>query len=195
MATITTELIKELRDKTGGVSVMQCKKALEEAGGDMEKALVIVQKASKSAALKKAERTLGAGVVSSYIHVTGTVGAMVLLSCETDFVARNEEFKHLAREIAMHVAASDPQFLSMDQITEDEKKSAMDVFAAEVEGKPDNMKAQILEGKLNAFFKEKVLMEQNYIKDPDKTIRDLVETATQKFGERTEIAKFVRFGV
>lgn len=195
MATITTELIKELRDKTGGVSVMQCKKALEEAGGDMEKALVIVQKASKSAALKKAERTLGAGVVSSYIHVTGTVGAMVLLSCETDFVARNEEFKHLAREIAMHVAASDPQFLSMDQITEDEKKSAMDVFAAEVEGKPENMKAQILEGKLNAFFKEKVLMEQNYIKDPDKTIRDLVETATQKFGERTEIAKFVRFGV
>ncbi|HVS79490.1 MAG TPA: elongation factor Ts [Candidatus Paceibacterota bacterium] len=195
MATITTEMIKELRDKTGGVSVMQCKKALEEAGGDMEKALVIIQRASKSAALKKADRTLGAGVVQSYIHSTGNIGSLVLLSCETDFVSRNEEFKTLARDIAMHVAAADPQYLKTEDIPEADRKKAEEVLAEEIGDKPEDMKAKILEGKLASYFQEKVLLEQPFIKDPERTIGNLVESAIQKFGEKVELTRFVRFTV
>src|SRR6185369_11417028 len=115
---ITTELIKQLRDATGGVSVMQCKKALEESGGDIEKATLLLQKKSAAAAVKKADRTLGSGVVESYIHNTHTVGAMVELLCETDFVAKNEDFKKIARDIAMHISATNPQFLKMEDIDE-----------------------------------------------------------------------------
>jgi elongation factor Ts len=188
-------MIKELRDKTGGVSVMQCKKALEEAGGDMEKALVIIQRASKSAALKKADRTLGAGVVQSYIHSTGNIGSLVLLSCETDFVSRNEEFKTLARDIAMHVAAADPQYLKTEDIPEADRKKAEEVLAEEIGDKPEDMKAKILEGKLASYFQEKVLLEQPFIKDPERTIGNLVESAIQKFGEKVELTRFVRFTV
>jgi len=189
---ITTEQIKELRDKTG-ISVMQCKKALEEAGGDMEKALVIIQKNSKNAAAKKSDRTLGAGTVQAYIHSTGTVGAMVELLCETDFVARNDEFKTLAREIAMQVAGTDPKFLSMNEIGDAEKTAAEQVFAEEVKGKPEEMKAKILEGKLNSYFKDKVLLEQDYIKNPEISVKSLVEGAVQKFGEKIEVGRFSRF--
>jgi elongation factor Ts len=192
---ITTEQIKELRDRTGGVSVMQCKKALEEAGGDMDKALVIIQRASKSAALKKADRTLGAGVVQSYIHSTGNIGSLVLLSCETDFVSRNDDFKALARDIAMHVAATDAQYLKSTDIPEADRKTAKEALAQEVEGKPEDMKAKIMEGKLASYFKEKVLLDQPFIKNPDTTINDLVESAIQKFGEKVEITRFVRFSV
>jgi elongation factor Ts len=191
---ITTEQIKELRDKTG-VSVMQCKKALEEAGGDLEKALVILRKISKTVADKKADRVFGAGTIGSYVHTTGTVGALVELVCETDFVSGNADFKTLARDIAMHAAASVPQYLKTSEIKEEDKTAAKEVFAKEVEGKPENIKAQILEGKLNAYFKEKILLEQNFIKNPDITIQGLIDSAIQKFGEKIEIARFVRFGV
>jgi elongation factor Ts len=191
---ITTDQIKELRDKTG-VSVMQCKKALEEAGGDMEKALIILRKVSKEIASKKADRTFGAGSVASYVHSTGTMGALVELVCETDFVSGNEEFKATARDIAMHVVASRPEFLKSEEISAEAKKTAEEVFMKEVEGKPEAMKAQILEGKLNAYFKDKVLLEQSFIKNPDITIQGLIDSAIQKFGEKIEIARFVRFGV
>ena len=148
---ITTEQIKELRDATG-VSVMQCKKALEEAGGDLEKAKIILRKISKQSADKKATRTLGSGTVVSYIHNNGSVGAMVELLCETDFVARNEEFKTLTKDIAMHITAMDPENLEE-------------------------------------------LLGQEFIKSPEKTIKNLIEEATQKFGERTEIGRFVRFSI
>jgi elongation factor Ts len=189
---ITTEQVKELRDRTG-LSIMQCKKALEEAHGDIEKAIIILQKKSGEVASKKSGRTLGAGAIASYIHGAGAVGAIVELSCETDFVAKNEEFKALAYDIAMQVAATDPQFLKMEDITPDSKKAAEEVFAAEVKDKPEDMKAKILEGKLNAYFGEQTLMEQPFIKDPEKKIKDLITGATQKFGERTEIRRFVRF--
>ena len=188
---ISTDVLKTLRDKTG-VSVMQCKKALEEAGGDVDKAEVILRKKSGAAAEKKGDRELGAGWIGSYVH-DGTIGAMVLLSSETDFVAKNDEFGALAREIAMQVAAGNPTYLSDSEIPQDAKDAANAVFAAEVEGKPEEMKAKILEGKLAAYFQSQVLLNQLYIKDDSKTIKDLLSEATQKFGERIEISKFARF--
>ncbi len=191
---ITTNQIKELRDKTG-VSVMQCKKALEEAGGDMEKAILVLQKNSKATALKKMERTLGSGVVASYIHSTGGVGVIVELLCETDFVAKNEDFKKIAYDIAMHIAATDPQYLSADDISPEIKKATEEVFVNDVKDKPEDLKAKILEGKLGSYFAERTLLDQPYIKNPEMTIRGLVEGAVQKFGEKTEIGRFSRFSI
>jgi elongation factor Ts len=194
MATITTEQIKELRDMTG-LSIMQCKKALEEAEGDISKANILLQKKGAGIAAKKADRNLGAGRVVSYVHSTGNIGALVELLCETDFVAKNEEFGALAYNIAMQVVATNPLYLRMSDIPEVTKKEAEEVFAKEVEGKPEEMKAKILEGKLNAYFKDKVLLEQEYIKNPEVTINSLIESFIQKFGERTEIGRFTRIGV
>lgn len=191
---ITTELIKELRDKTG-ISVMQCKKALEETGGDMEKAVMILQKKSAAIAEKKNDRTLGAGVIESYIHSTHAVGSMVELLCETDFVANNEEFRKLARDIAMQVSATNPKFLKREDIDDHSKALAEEMFAEEVKGKPEDIKAKILEGKLNSYWSERVLLEQAFIKNPDLTIRNLIESAIQKFGEKIELSRYVRFSV
>lgn len=172
---------------------MQCRKALEESGGDVEKAIVILQKKSGDIASKKSDRTLASGAIQSYIHGTGSVGAIVELSCETDFVAKNEEFKALAYDLAMQVAATNPQFLKMEDITPEVKKAAEAVFASEVEGKPEELKGKILEGKLNSYFGEQTLLEQGFIKDPEAKVKDLITRATQKFGERIEIRRFVRF--
>lgn len=191
---ITTEQIKALRDQTG-ISVMQCKKALEEVGGDVEKALVILKKKGAEIASKKSDRTLGAGVVVSYIHSTGTIGAMVELMCETDFVSKNEEFKKLAYDIALQVSATNPQFLKKDEIDENARKVATEVFIKEVEGKPENMKAQILEGKLESYFKDLVLLDQSFIKDQNITIAALIDNAVQKFGEKIEVSRYIRYSV
>jgi elongation factor Ts len=194
MANITTEQIKELRDMTG-LSIMQCKKALEESEGDISKANILLQKKGAGIAAKKADRNLGAGRVVSYVHSTGNIASLVELLCETDFVAKNEEFGTLAYNIAMQVAATNPLYLKMSDIPEANRKEAEEVFAKEVEGKPEDMKAKILEGKLNAYFKEKVLLDQAYIKNPELTVNNLIEAFIQKFGERTEVGRFVRFGV
>lgn len=188
---ISIDTLKALRDKTG-VSVAQCKKALEEAGGDVEKAEVILRKKSAAAAEKKSDREFGAGAIGTYVH-DGAIGAMVLLSSETDFVSKNPEFGAVAREIAMQVAATNPEFLSADDIPADAKQAAVAVFEKEVEGKPEEMKAKILEGKLQSYFRDRVLLDQAYIKDDSKTIRDLVSEASQKFGERVAVSKFARF--
>lgn len=191
---ITTEQIKELRDRTG-VSVMQCKKALEEAKGDAEKALIILQKKSGEIAAKKSDRTFAAGVVQTYVHSTGQVASMVELVCETDFVANNDEFKTLARDIAMHITASNPAFLKKDDINPEARAKAEEVFAEEVKDKPAAMKEKILAGKLDAYFADRILLDQPFIKNPDVKISTLLEGAIQKFGEKIEIARFVRFGV
>lgn len=190
---ISTESVKNLRDKTG-ISIMQCRKALVEAGGDMEKAIIILEKNSKAIASKKSERALGAGTIQAYIHGAGTVGAMVELMSETDFVAKNDDFKALAREIAMHVAAINPQFVRKEDIGEDEKKKAMEVFAEEVKGKPENIKEKILEGKLSAFFGEKTLLSQPFFKNQEVTVSQVIESAIQKFGEKIEVGRIARFG-
>ena len=193
---VDMEQIKQLRDRTG-VSVMQCKKALEEAGGDEGKALVLLQKQSSAIASKKADRTLGAGTVAAYIHAGGSVGAMVALSCETDFVGKNEDFKKLAYDIAMHIAAADPKFLSKDDVTEEEKEKVRAAFEKEVSesDKPDDIKEKILGGKVDAYFSEKSLLSQPFIKNPDLTIGALIEGGIQKFGEKIAITDFARFSV
>ncbi len=188
---LTTDVIKQLRDATG-VSVMQCKKALEEAGGDLAKAEVILRKRSAASAQKKAGRDLGAGAVGSYTH-DGAIGAMVLLSCETDFVARNPEFVALARELAMQVAATNPAYRSLEDIPADAKEAALAVFKEEVAGKSEDMREKILDGKLASYFRDQALLDQPFIKDESKTVRDLVNEATQKFGERVEVSRFARF--
>lgn len=191
---ITTDQIKELRDATG-VSVMQCKKALEESQGDMEKAKIILRKISKQTAEKKQDRSLGSGTIGSYIHGEGVIGSMVELLCETDFVARNEAFKALAKDIAMHVAAQSPEFVRMEDVPEDAKKKARELFEEEAKGKNPEMMEKIVEGKLEAFLKEKVLLEQPFIKNPDLTIKELLNQAIQKFGEKTDIGRFVKFSI
>lgn len=191
---ITTELIKELRDKTG-VSVMQCKKALEEAGGAMDKALIILRKKGSDVASKKSDRTLGSGRIASYIHGNGSVGSIVELRSETDFVSNNDEFFALAHNIAMQVAASNPTYLKVDDVTDEEKKKVLEVLEKEVEGKPDNIKDKILKGKLDSYLADKILLEQPFIKDGNMKIKDLIEIAIQKFGEKIEVARFARFSV
>lgn len=191
---ITTEMIKELRDQTG-VSIMQCKKALEEAGGGMEKAIVILRKLSSGIAAKKSDRTFKSGTVQAYIHANGTVGTILELNCETDFVANNDEFKALARDIAMHATATNPKFIKKEDITEADRNVAMEVFGAEVKGKPEAVRAKILEGKLAAYFAEMVLLDQSFIKNPEMTIQGLLDAAMQKFGEKTAIGRFARYKI
>ncbi|MFA6006354.1 MAG: elongation factor Ts [Candidatus Paceibacterota bacterium] len=192
---ITPEQIKSLRDATG-ISVMQCKKALEEAGGDSDKAIEILKKKSGEIAIKKADRTLGAGTIAAYLH-GGQVGAMVELQTETDFVAKNDEFKTLAYDIAMHVAASNPLYIDSDSIPAEAKAKAEELYKEEVEklDKPADMKSKIMEGKLNAYFAERTLLAQPFIKNPDITVSQLIEQGTQKFGEKIRVGKFSRMKV
>lgn len=189
---VTTEQIKRLRDETG-VSVMLCRKALEESGGDPEKAKVILRKRGAVAVGKKEGRALGSGTVAAYIHHGGTVGAMVELGCETDFVSGNDGFKELAHDIAMQVAAASPEFLKRDDVSGEAKDAAREVLRKEVEGKPKPLQEKILEAKLAAYFAEKTLLEQPFIKNPDITVQNLIESAVQKFGEKIEVVRFARF--
>ena len=191
---ITSAQIKALRETTG-VAVMQCKKALEEAGGDMEKARVILRKKGSEAAVKKADRTLGAGTIAAYVHTTGAVAALVQLSCETDFVSKNAEFATLARDIAMQVAALAPRYIRREDIDDVSRTAAQAVFQDEVKDKPADLREKILVGKLDAYFKEQILLEQQFVKDPDRTINDLIGSATQKFGERIVVTAMSRLSV
>ncbi len=187
---ITSAQLKELRDLTG-ISVMQCKKALEDAGGDMDKAKIILQKKGGEIALKKSDR----GAIGSYVHSTQEVAALVQLSCETDFVSKNAEFVALAREIAMHVAAQNPLYLNRAEVDEAALTKAKEVFFEEVKDKPAEMQEKILAGKLDAYFKDRILLEQPFIKNPEMTIGQMVSNAVQKFGENIVISKISRISV
>jgi len=190
----TTEEIKQLRDATG-VSVMQCKKALEEAGGDMEKAIVILRKIAAAGAGKKADRELGAGVAAAYTHAGGQVVGAVVLACETDFVSRNPEFQKIAYDIAMHVAAMRPEFITKDQVQESDIAKAREVFTEEAMNVKEEMRSKVIEGKLESFIKEKVLLDQPFVKNGDITIRQLIEGGVQKFGEKIEVVRMERLAV
>ncbi len=191
---ITSTQLKELRDKTG-ISVMQCKRALEEALGDMDKAVIILKKKRSEAAEKKSDRELGAGAIGVYLHNTNEVAAFVLLACETDFVAKNEEFVTLARDLAMHVAATNPTYTAKSEVPAEAFRKAEEVFQAEVTDKPADMQAKIVEGKMASYFKEQILLEQPFIKNSDTTIGEMITGAIQKFGENISIAKISRVSV
>ncbi len=184
--------IKELREKTG-ISIMQCRKALEDAKGDMDKAIVLLQKKGAEVAAKKAERTLKSGRIVSYIHGGGTVGVLLELWSESDFVSKHEDFQKLAYDIAMQIAATDPKYIKKEDVSLEERNKVTDAFLDEVKGKPENIRGKILSGKLDAFFKEKILLEQDFIKDPSITVNTLIQNAIQKFGEKIEVGRFVRF--
>lgn len=191
---ISSDTIKTLREKTG-ISVMQCKKALEEAGGDMEKALVILKKKGAAIAEKKADREFGAGTVAAYVHGNGSIGVLVELLSETDFVSNNKDFKQLAYDIAMHISATNPEFMRRSDVGAEEMAKAEELFAADTAGKPEELKAKILEGKLASYFKDRVLMEQEFIKNPEQTIKGLIDEAIQKFGEKIDVGRVARFAV
>lgn len=192
---ISSTQLKQLRDQTG-ISVMQCKKALEEAGGDMDKAVIILKKKRSEAADKKADRELAAGTIGSYMHNTHEVATLVLLACETDFVSKNEEFIALAKDIAMHVAASNPKYILKSEVDDTILAKATEVFMSEIGAdKPEEMRAKILEGKMTSYFKEQILMEQDFIKNPETTIGEMISGAVQKFGENVSIAKISRLSV
>lgn len=191
---ISMDEVKNLRDETG-LPIMKCKKALEEAEGDVEKAKNLLKKESGKSAEKKAERELKSGVVEAYVHNSKDIAALVALSCETDFVARNEEFVALAYDIAMQVAAVSPEYLRKSEISKEDREKAIEMFKGEVEDKPEELKEKILEGKLDSYFKDKVLEEQEFIKDSSMKVSDLINSATQKFGERIEISTFKRLSI
>ena len=191
---ITTEQIKSLRDETG-VFIMQCKKALEEAGGDLEKAKVILRKQSSAAASKKSDRALGAGVASAYTHAGGSVVGAVVLASETDFVSKNEEFGKLAYDIAMHVAAMNPQWKARHDVKESDIAAAREVFEKEAANVPEAMRTKAVEGKIESYLKDRVLLLQPFVKDPSITVQGLIDSAIQKFGEKIELVRFERLSV
>lgn len=191
---ISSVQLKELRDKTG-ISVMQCKKALEEAAGDMEKAIIILKKKRSDAADKKSDRDIAAGAVGSYLHNTNEVASLVLLGCETDFVSKNPEFINLAKDIAMQVAATNPSFIRREDVPEEAVKKATELFQKEVADKPAEMQEKILEGKLAAYFKDQILLEQDFIKSPDSTISEMVTGGIQKFGENIQVVSMSRLSL
>jgi len=191
---ITAAMIKELRDKTGA-GIMECKSALKEANGDTEEAITILRKKGLAAAAKKAGRTTSEGLIHSYIHAGGKIGVLLEINCETDFVARTEEFQELAHNIAMHIAAAQPRYVSRDDVTEDDLAGEREIYAdqARATGKPDHVVEKIVEGKMGKFFSEVCLLDQLYIKDPDRTVDTLIKEAISSFGENIRIGRFARF--
>jgi elongation factor Ts len=192
---VDAKLVMELRNRTGA-GVVDAKNALEEAGGDMDNAIEILKKkGALKAAKKSSERTTSEGVIASYIHHTKKLGAMVELQCETDFVARNEEFQALANDIAMQVAAIDPLYVSSDSIPMNESEKQREIFKAEMEAdnKPEEIKAKIIEGKMNKWYSEVCLLNQSFFKDEDKTVQDLLNEKIAKIGEKIVIARFERY--
>jgi len=189
-------LVKELRDRTGA-GMMDCKRALEETGADIEAAIDLLRSKGEAKAAKRAARTANEGTVASYIHHGGRIGVLVELNCETDFVANTEDFRTLARDIAMHVAASDPIAVATrdvdDEVVERERKIFMEQVARE--GKPEHIRDRIVEGKLGKFFKERVLLEQAYVRDPDRSVGELITEVSARTGERIRVARFSRFQV
>ncbi len=183
-----TELIKELRARTGA-GVMDCRTAVEQAGGDLEKAVELLRAKGLASALKKASRTASEGLVESYVHAGGRVGALVEVNCETDFVARTEEFRRLAHDVVLQVTAAAPEYVSREAIPPDVVDKQRQQFAQELVGKP----AAAVEGRLEKWFTDVVLLEQPFIRDETKQIRDLLTEAIAKFGENILVRRFARF--
>ncbi|HLK64667.1 MAG TPA: translation elongation factor Ts [Bryobacteraceae bacterium] len=196
MAEITATLVKQLRERTGA-GMMECKSALVEAKGDMSEAEVVLRKRGIASAHKKASRATKQGLIGTYIHHGGQLGVMVEVNCESDFVARTEDFQELVHDVAMHIAASDPRFIRKEDVTADvlEKEREIHRARALAEGKPEKMIEKITEGRLNKFYEEICLLEQPFVKEATLSVGQLVKTKIAKLGENITIARFVRFKV
>jgi elongation factor Ts len=194
MTTISATLVKQLREKTGA-GMMDCKQALTECNGDLDQAVDFLRKKGLATAQKRAGRAMTEGTVQSYIHMGGKLGVLVEVNCETDFVAKNEDFIDFARNIAMHIAASNPLGIRPEDIPEEVVNREKEIYKAQTLelGKPENVVAKIVEGKLNKFFKENCLLHQPYVRDPDMTVEDLLNELIAKIGENITIRRFVRF--
>jgi len=193
---ISAATVKELRERTG-VGFMDCKKALQEAGGDIEEAITLLRTMGKARAAKRAGRKASEGRVESYIHMGGKIGVMVEVNCETDFVARNEDFIALAADLAMHVAAASPQFLSRDDVDQEALEAERHIYREQAlaEGKPEQIIDKIVDGKVGRFLSEVCLLEQPFVKDTDKKVGDLVTDAIAKLGENIVVSRFARFAI
>ncbi len=193
MTMVTPEMVKDLREKTGA-GIMECKKALTDSNGDFEKAVVLLRQKGLASAVKKAGRLASEGIICSYIHM-GKIGVMVEVNCETDFVARTEDFKELVKDIAMHIAAANPLYVSADDVSKDIIECEKEIYRAQIKDKPQHIVEKIVEGKLEKFYTETCLLNQIFIKDLEqkKTIRDIVTENIAKLGENIIIRRFVRY--
>ena len=194
MSDISAEEVKRLRQRTGA-GMMDSKKALQEAGGDMERAVEILRERGLASAQKRAGRSATQGVIDAYIHHNNTVGVLVEVNCETDFVAKTEEFRRLARDVALHIASAMPQWVTREEVPEDILETERRIYEAEArqKGKPDNALDRIVEGKLQGFFKTTVLVDQPFVKEPDKTIQQVIDEVSAKVGEKVAVRRFVRY--
>ncbi len=190
---ISAELVKALREKTG-VGFMECKSALEEAKGDLEAAVTVLRKKGLSAVAKKAGRETKEGLVGCYVH-NGKIGVMVEVNCESDFVARNGDFQALVKDIAMHIAASDPRFIRKEDVTEDVMAAEREIYKAQARatGKPENVLDKIVEGRMSKYYSETCLLEQPFVKEPGITVKDHIAGYIQKIGENIQVRRFVRY--
>ena len=190
----TAQDVKALRDRTGA-GMMECKTALTEAGGDQEKAIDLLRTRGAAKAAKRAEREASEGSVGAYIHMGGKIGVMVEVGCETDFVARNDQFQALVRDIAMHIAAAAPTSVSRDQIPADVLERERNVYREQMResGKPEHIWDKIVDGKVEKFFAESVLLEQPFVKNPDQTVGEMITHVSGKTGEKIEVRRFTRY--
>jgi elongation factor Ts len=195
MTTISADMVKDLREKTGA-GMMECKKALSESNGDFEKALTVLRQKGLASATKKAGRTASEGLVGAYIHLD-RIGVMVEMNCETDFVARTDDFRNLLKDIAMHVAAANPMYVSREDVPQSVVESEREIYRSQVAGKPAGVVDKIVEGKLDKFFSETCLLDQIFIKDPEQKlkVKDLVIEKIAKLGENIIVRRFSRFQV
>jgi elongation factor Ts len=193
---ISAEMVKQLRDKTGA-GMMECKAALTEANGNMEEAMTLLRKRGLAQAAKRAGRATAQGAIGSYIHMGGKIGVLVEVNCESDFVARTDDFNNLVKDVAMHIAAASPRWVRREEVpaAEVDKEKAIYRAQMEKEGKPANVLEKIIEGKLGSFYSQFVLLDQPYIRDDKMTVSQLVAQASAKTGENIQISRFVRFRV
>ena len=194
MAEITAKTVMALREKTNA-AMMECKAALKEADGDLEKAEVILRKKGTIKAEKKADRQTKEGIIASYIHMAGRIGVLIEVNCETDFVARNEIFQAFVKDISLHIAASKPKFIGREEIPADLITKEREIAAEQVKGKPEAIVEKIVQGKIDKIFAEQCLLEQAFIKNPDITIGDFVKSKIAELGENLVVRRFVRYAV
>jgi elongation factor Ts len=196
MANISAAMVKQLREKTGA-GMMDCKNALSEVKGDIEKAIEFLRKKGLATAQKRAGRALSEGIIQSYIHMNGKLGVLVEVNCETDFVAKNEDFQEFVKNIAMHIAASNPLGITPEDVSEEIIEKEKEIYRAQAldMGKPENVTDKIVEGKLNKFYQESCLLNQPYVRDTDISIADLLNELIAKIGENISIKRFVRYQI